>query len=221
MAFNAQNPRGGRLEVCHRSAATFRDMMTRIMTELILASGSPWRLQLLREAGIEPRVQVSQIEEPDLAGFADLEAGLVYVAHLKAREVARTGATGLILAADTVSRARGELLGKATSRAEARRMLESLSGTEHDVLTGWCVLRTGDERLVGAVGRTILEMRPWSEAEIEAYLNSGEWEGKCGAYGLQMPDDPFVTGMTGSASNVVGLPMESLLPVLRELGVRC
>ena len=204
-----------------RSAATFCDMMTRIMTDLILASGSPWRLQLLREAGIEPRVQVPQVQEPDLAGFADLEAGLVYVAHLKAREVARTGATGPILAADTVSRARGELLGKAASRAEARHMLESLSGTEHDVLTGWCVLRTADEQLIAGVGRTILEMRPWTEAEIEAYLDSGEWEGKCGAYGLQMPKDPFVTRMTGSPSNVIGLPMESLLPVLRDLGARC
>jgi septum formation protein len=196
-------------------------MMTRIMTELILASGSPWRLQLLREAGIEPRVHVSQVEEPALAGFADLEAALVYVAHLKAREVARAGVTGLILAADTVSRAQGELLGKAASRAEARHMLESLSGTEHDVLTGWCVLRTTDERLVAGVGQTILEMRRWSEAEIEAYLDSGEWEGKCGAYGLQMPNDPFVTRMIGSAANVIGLPMESLLPVLKELDVRC
>jgi MAF protein len=188
------------------------------MPNLILASGSPWRLQLLREAGIQARVCVSQIDEPDLAGFSDLEAGLVYVAHLKAREVARLGETGFILAADTVSRAGGELLGKAGSRAEARHMLESLSGTEHDVLTGWCVLRTSDLRLVAGVGRTILEMRAWTEAEIENYLDSGEWEGKCGAYGLQMPQDPFVTRMLGSASNVIGLPMESVLPALEDLG---
>ena len=84
------------------------------------------------------------------------------------------------------------------------------------VLTGWCFLRTSDGLSFSGVESTSIEMRRWSDQEVEAYLDSGEWEGKCGAYGLQWPNDPFVTALDGSPSNVIGLPLETLDRVWTE-----
>jgi septum formation protein len=183
---------------------------------LILASGSPYRLQLLRDAGYDVIAIPSHIPEPDLATFADLESGLAHLAQLKARAVFQAGAAGLILAADTVSLAAGKLLGKPADRGEARGMLQALSGTTHEVLTGWCLLRTRDQLALCGTDRTTITMRPWTPDEIAAYLDGGEWEGKCGAYGLEIDSDPFVTEIVGSAANVIGLPLERLQAVLAE-----
>lgn len=186
------------------------------MPSIILASGSPYRRELLEQAGYDVTAVASGIDEPDLALFPDLAAGLIYLAQLKARAVQRLGHSGVILGADTVSLAGGHILGKPADRAVARQMLEQLSGTTHQVLTGWCLLRTTDELALTGVEQTEITMRRWTESEILAYLDSGEWQGKCGAYGLQLPIDPFVTGMAGSASNVIGLPLERLAEVWRE-----
>lgn len=184
--------------------------------KLILASGSAYRLQLLQQQGYEVTAVVSGVAEPSLDDASDLGAGLIYLAHLKARAVARMGHQGLILAADTLSHAGGQLLGKPDDIVDARRMLQTLSGSTHDVLTGWCLTRTSDGVSWSGVETTQITMRDWTEAEIQKYLDSGEWEGKCGAYGLQLPHDPFVTEMLGSASNVIGLPLERLDCVWRE-----
>jgi septum formation protein len=177
---------------------------------LILASGSPYRLQLLEEQGYSVTQIVSGIAEPNLDDAPDLGAGLIYLAHLKARAVALSGCHGLILAADTLSHAGNRLLGKPVNVEDAEGMLRALSGSTHLVLTGWCLLRTKDGLSWSGVEQTEITMRPWSDFEIQAYLESGEWEGKCGAYGLQLPQDPFVTRMNGSASNVIGIPLETL-----------
>lgn len=183
---------------------------------VILASGSPYRLQLLKEQGYNVTAVISGVPEPPLDSVADLGAGLIYLAHLKARAVARSGHQGLILAADTLSRAGNQLLGKPRDAEEAKKMLWALSGSTHHVLTGWCLLRTADNLSWSGVEQTEITMRAWSEAEVDGYLASGEWEGKCGAYGLQLPHDPFVTRMDGSPSNVIGIPLEQLDRVWRE-----
>ena len=95
-------------------------------------------------------------------------------------------------------------------------MLSAISGTVHEVLTGWCFLRSRDELIIGGVERTRITMRVWTAVELEQYLDEGEWEGKCGAYGLQTENDPFVTRIDGSAANVIGLPLERLAQVLAE-----
>jgi septum formation protein len=186
------------------------------MTRLILASRSPYRLELLREAGFEVEAAPAEIVEPDPAGFDDLEAGLLHVAQAKALAVARQGKRGLILAADTVGHVDGQVFGKPADRDAARQMLLAISGTSHAVLTGWCLLRTDDGLFVGGVERTAIVMRDWTQAELTAYLDSGEWIGKSGAYGLKLPVDPFVQRIEGSASNVVGVPLERLKQVLGE-----
>ena len=187
------------------------------MRRLILASQSPYRLELLRAAGFDAHPISEKIDESGRARETDLEAGLISLAQRKALTVWRRGAEGLIVAADTVGVAAGQVLGKPRDRADARRMLLAISGTRHEVLTGWCVLRTSDQLLFSGVDRTSIVMRPWTESEIDAYLASGEWQGKCGAYGLRLEGDPFVTSLEGSASNVIGLPMERLQPLLSRL----
>jgi septum formation protein len=191
------------------------------MPRLILASRSPFRLALLREAGYDVEVVAAEQEEPDPSRFSDLEAGLLHVARFKARGAHQAGAAGLILAADTVGTASGSIFGKPIDRNDAERMLRAISGTTHAVLTGWCLLRTRDGLNVGGVERTAITMRPWSEPEILAYLDSREWVGKSGAYGLVLPRDPFVTHLEGSASNVVGVPLERLARVLDEMPSLC
>ena len=187
---------------------------------ITLASQSRARQWLLESAGFTAVAMPSEVDEPDLAAFPDLEAALVYLAELKARAVWRRGAHGLIVAGDTVTRVPGpngmELLGKPADRADAERMLRLLSGSTHEVLTGWRVLRTTDGLTLGGVEVTRLTMRLWSPAELQAYLDSGEWEGRCGAYGILDPD-PFVTRIDGSWTNVAGLPMERIAPAVEWL----
>lgn len=188
----------------------------RDMPNLILASGSRYRKELLEQAGYDVTAVMSGVAEPDLSLFPDLRAGLLYLAQLKARAVLSQGYAGIILGADTVSLAAGQILGKPEDRQSAEQMLRQLSGTTHEVLTGWCLLRTADGVALTGVETTVITMRRWTDAEILEYLDSGEWQGKCGAYGLQVPVDPFVTEITGSASNVIGLPLERLAEVWLE-----
>jgi len=183
---------------------------------LVLASQSPYRLELLRGAGYGVRACPAHIDEPDPLTLVDLHSGLIHIAQRKARTVWERGEQGLILAADTVGHVGGEVFGKPLDRNDARRMLQAISGVSHEVLTGWCLLRTRDGLLVAGCEATRIVMRPWTTAELEGYLDRGEWGGKCGAYGLQWPGDPFVTRLEGSAANVVGVPLERLGEVLAE-----
>ena len=189
------------------------------MPRLILASQSPSRLELLRKAGYDVEAVPPNIDEPDPSDFGDLHTGLIHIAMLKAFAVFSRGAGGLILAADTVGVAGGIVLGKPANRADALRMLRAISGTVHEVLTGWCLFRTFDQLQISGVERTTIEMRVWTDDEFAAYLDGGRWIGKSGAYGLEIPHDPFVTHIAGSASNVVGVPLERLGQVLAEFNL--
>lgn len=187
------------------------------MPRLILASQSPYRLELLRSAGYDVEAVPANIDEPDPHAFGNLDVGLVHIAMLKAFAVFRRGASGLIFAADTVGVAGGIVLGKPADRADAWRMLRAISGTVHEVLTGWCLLRTSDQLQISGIERTTITMRDWTDDEFENYLDSGRWIDKSGAYGLELPHDAFVTHIDGSASSVVGVPLERLARVLAEL----
>ncbi len=187
------------------------------MPRLILASRSPYRLELLRSAGYDVEAVPADIDEPDPLEFGDLDAGLTHIAQLKAHAVSRRGVSGLILAADTVGFAGGRVLGKPSDQADALRMLQAISGTVHEVRTGWCLLRTHDQFQSSGVEKTTITMRAWTDDEFTAYLDSGQWVGKSGAYGLELPHDRFVTRIDGSRSNVVGIPLERLSAVLAGL----
>jgi septum formation protein len=184
---------------------------------LILASASPRRRQLLEEAGYLFEVDPSDLAEPDpQPGTPPAE----YAAHLawrKAVTVARRRRSGLILAADTVCAVDGEILNKPIDRDDAERMIRLQEGHDTEVITGLCHHRTECEEWIGAIEISLVRFKPLSDTERTLYLDSGRWEGKSGAYGVQ-DRDPFVSVVQGSFSNVVGLPMERLASLLESCG---
>ncbi len=182
---------------------------------LILASASPRRKQLLEEAGYRIEVDPSDVDEPEPEGPVD---AFVYVAELawrKARAVAARRRLGLILAADTTCAVEGRLLNKPIDRADADRMIRLQEGRDTEVVTGVCLYVADRDEWVGAVESSVVRFRVLADSERQAHLDSGRWQGKAGAYGVQ-DDDPFVSVVSGSWSNVVGLPMERLAALLRD-----
>jgi septum formation protein len=183
---------------------------------LILASASPRRAELLRAAGFDAfAVRAADIDESLLPG----EPPRDYVLRLsagKARAVARPGET--VLAADTTVVIGEEIAAKPVDAADAKRMLRILSGAWHEVLTGVSMIH--EERLLSRVELTRVKFMAMSDAEIEWYVASGEPMDKAGAYGIQGLASRFVERIEGSYSNVVGLPMQTVYRLLRELGVR-
>ncbi|MCH2107516.1 MAG: Maf family protein [Planctomycetes bacterium] len=184
------------------------------MGRLVLASASPRRRRLLSEAGFEFEVLVSGVDEShDLE--KEPEEVAVELARRKAVAVAEDcrGGDVLCLGADTVVAIPGgerwSFLGKPADAAEAREMLGHLSGTKHAVVTGVCVVRSRDMASFEGSERTMVEMREITPAEIEAYVDSGEWEDKAGGYAIQETADAFVAALEGGGfDNVVGLPVE-------------
>ncbi|MCE9634129.1 MAG: Maf family protein [Planctomycetes bacterium] len=188
------------------------------MTTIVLASASPRRRELLAQAGVDFRVDPAHVDETIPQGTA-AEAAAVGLAERKALAVARRSA-GPVLAADTiVAAADGGILGKPASTTEAREMLSRLAGTTHRVVTGVCLALDGGRRCRTACDTTFVTMRQLTNAEIDAYASSGEPFGKAGGYAIQESGDRFVTHVGGSWTNVVGLPMELVLSLLREEGV--
>lgn len=186
---------------------------------LILASSSRRRRSLLREAGMAFETVVPPIHEPDevdgkLPPVQQAEA----LAYFKARAVQqRMCHRAFVLGADTiVLSARGHILGKPADAGEARSMLEALSNTTHDVITGVALLGPDRHRII-ASEVTRVTMRRVGPGEIDEYIDSGEWKGKAGAYAIQETADRFIANLDGSFSNVVGLPMELVTRMLAEL----
>jgi septum formation protein len=182
----------------------------------ILASSSPRRQQLLAEAGYRFEVIPADIDESRVP--ADLTPAEVasYLATAKARVLADRHPQAVVLAADTVVALGDRLLGKPTDAVDARRMLSLLAGTTHHVTTGVAVHHGGSAH--GDHMTSTVSMRPLSPTEIDAYVTGGLWQGKAGGYGIQ-DDDPFVTRIEGSLSNIVGLPMELAETMLARGGV--
>ena len=185
---------------------------------LILASASPRRQQLLHDAGYDFVLHPANIDEDDhppriLPG--DLAE---YLAVQKAQAVAQRFPEDVVLAADTVVAFGDRPLGKPADAADARRMLELLSGTTHIVITGVAVLRAVTGHHARSRVMSAVRMRPLSVDEIDRYVAGNEWQGKAGGYGIQ-DRDPFVTRMSGCLTNIVGLPMAETGRLLEAAGI--
>jgi septum formation protein len=187
---------------------------------LYLASASPRRAELLRAYGYSARIIEPPIPEPDQLSQGIPPSALAEaLSYFKARSVAGMVKTGLVIGGDTVVALDGRCYGKAVDREDARRILRALAGTTQEVITGVTVLaQPGDRRLIQHEV-TQVTMRPMSDEQIEAYLDTNLWQGKAGAYGIQDHGDAFVERVHGSFTNVVGLPMELLGRMLAEFGV--
>ena len=187
---------------------------------LLLASASPRRRELLSGAGVAFEVEPAQVDESVHSGEAP-ELYAARVARAKARWVAArctAGAPRWVLGADTIVVHAGRLYGKPAGAEDAVRMLGELQGRTHRVLTAVALAcsERGSLREVRVESRVTL--RPVGEPEIRAYVATGEPLDKAGAYALQGEGGRFVSRVEGSRSNVIGLPLEETLALLREAG---
>ncbi len=185
--------------------------------EIILASASPRRRELLRETGLEFTVKPADMNERLDIGSSP-EENAMRLARGKAERVADacTGAE-IVIGADTLVVVGQEAVGKPQDRADARRILSRLSGSVHQVVTAVAVIDRATGRMLVSTEVTEVEMRELSPEEIADYVDSGEADGKAGAYAIQESGDRFVKAVHGSLSNVIGLPMELLMRMLNEL----
>jgi septum formation protein len=181
---------------------------------LVLASASPRRLDLLRQVGLEPaEIDPADIDESPGAGELP-RAYAVRMARAKLAAVACRHRGAIVLAADSVVACGRRILPKAETVAEARACLALLSGRRHRVLGGLAVARpdgTVRTRLV----ETVVRFKRLEAAEIDDYLQSGEWRGKAGGYAIQGRAARFVASLSGSYSNVVGLPLFETVGLLK------
>ncbi|MBS0298001.1 MAG: septum formation protein Maf [Proteobacteria bacterium] len=187
--------------------------------DLVLASASPRRSQLLAQVGVTPdRVEPADIDETPLKKETPRRLAL-RLAEAKARAAAERAPGAYVLGADTVVSVGRRVLPKAETQAEARACLELLTGRNHRVGTAVCVLAP-DGRASSRLVETQVSFKRLTEAEIAGYLAGGEWRGKAGGYGAQGAAAAFITELSGSYTGVVGLPVYETLCLLEGLGWR-
>jgi len=184
---------------------------------IILASNSPRRRELLQNAGIGFVSDPADVDESRLPDEPPADYA-VRLALDKALCTASRHEDGLVVGADTVVVAQGEVLGKPASAEDATRMLGMLSGSTHEVITGIAVVDAATGRKTTAVETTRVRMRALTRAQIDAYVATGEPMDKAGGYGIQGRASLFVESVDGCYFNVVGLPMARLAAILEEMG---
>ncbi len=185
------------------------------MPDLVLASSSPRRALLLSAAGYSITRRIPDIDETALPDEAP-EQTVIRLARKKA--LSPVVEDTLVLGADTTVVLDGDALGKPTDRDHAMDMLHRLAGRTHAVVTGWA-LAIGGVIVDDGFEVTLVSMREISSEEVAAYVDTGEPLGKAGAYAIQGEGERFVTGIVGSRSNVIGLPLTAVVPALERAGV--
>jgi septum formation protein len=185
--------------------AARRDLGVAEARVIVLASTSPQRSAILTQLGIAFEAVAPAYEEGPGGDPVEHAAG-------KARSI--DGGDRAVLGVDTVVLCRGEQLGKPADEADAHRMLETLSGWEHEVVSGLCLRRGEWEELHSET--TLVRFRPLDEGDIAHYLRSGEWQNRAGAYAIQGLGASLVERVDGDYLNVVGLPGALLVRLLAE-----
>jgi len=189
------------------------------IVDLVLASASPRRKDLLQEIGLCFAIEPSSVEETPLNGEAP-EAQVRRLALAKAREVAGRFPEFWVLGADTIVVIDGRILGKPGNRDEARAMLATLAGRTHVVFTGYALIHARfPERETVRYVRSEVHIRALTAEEIAEYVNTGEPMDKAGAYAIQGIGSGIVERVSGSYTNVVGLPLCEVARDLKDLGI--
>jgi septum formation protein len=189
---------------------------------LVLASASPARLGLLKQAGLDPRVIVSGVDEDAITAATPAELARV-LAEAKANAVASGGALDggeLVIGCDSVLELDGEALGKPADPAEALARWQAMRGRSGVLRTGHCVIDTANGKQVSETASTTVRFGTPDDEEVAAYVASGEPLYVAGAFTLDGRSAPFLDGIEGDAGNVIGLSLPLLRRLLAELGVR-
>jgi len=184
---------------------------------IIRGCDSPGRAELLRQAGVEFRIVASDASEMRHDEVTGREISQIN-AYRKARSVAKRFPDALVLGADTVVSLEAALFGKPATLEQAYEMLEELQGRTHEVVTGICLLHLRSHRQRISAERTAVTLRPLDAVKIRRYLTQVNPLDKAGAYAIQECGDQIIERVSGSYSNVVGLPMERLTTELRAWG---
>jgi septum formation protein len=185
--------------------------------EIILASASRRRQDLLQRLGLPFKAIPSRVEELPSERESP-EEHVLRLCEEKAREVGQLYPEHWVIGADTIVLLQGGILGKPRNRKEALWMLSALQGRTHEVYTGLCVLRSMDQQMAKRAVHTVVHMRPLSHEEMAWYLRTGEPFDKAGGYAIQGYGSIIIRRIEGSYTNVVGLPLAELVEMLRDLG---
>jgi septum formation protein len=188
---------------------------------LILASASPARLQLLRQVGLDPdMVLASDIDETEHSGEKPRQMAQ-RLSYNKAMAIADQVERGIIIGSDTIPMVGRRIMRKATNANDVRESLQLLSRRRHQIYTGVCVIKKdGNEtRELHRVVKSIVKFKTLSKEEIDYYCASGEGIGKAGGYTLTGHAESFVSFLSGSFSNIIGLPLFETLNMLNSVGV--
>lgn len=185
--------------------------------QLVLASASPRRAQILRSLGVRFRVHVANVDE-SLEPGEGARAAAERLARKKALAVAALETMLPVLAADTLVVCDDEALGKPASEDDAAFMLRRLAGRDHEVVTGVCLAHAG--RVLAGIDISLVRFAPLADGEITAYVATGEPLDKAGGYHIDGRGALFVESVTGSPSNVAGLPVRLVARLFAEAGVR-
>src|SRR6184192_2420584 len=186
--------------------------------KLILASASPRRAEILRDAGYHFTVLSSAVDETRIPGEPPHDLVLRLAKAKADLAAARAAGPSILIAADTEVVLDGHIFGKPRSSDDARRMLEKLSGRTHSVLTGVALIRLPDAERLTFVESTLVHFAMLSADEINRYLATGEPHDKAGAYGIQGRAGRYIPRIEGCYFNVVGLPLARLQQSLSSLG---
>jgi len=188
------------------------------MKRIILASASPRRKELLEKIGLKFEVEPSNYAE-DMHSRLSPDKLARAISLEKARVVARKYKNAIVIAADTFIVFGGKIMGKPNTEAEARKMLMTLRGKSHSVITGFTIMDTEENKVLTKSVETIIHIKNLTPEEIDAYVRSKEPLDKAGAYAIQGLGSVIVERIEGDYFNVMGLPLSALAEGLKEFGI--
>ena len=186
------------------------------MQKIILASKSPRRKQILEQVGLDFEIEVSDFDETQIK-FKTPQEMVEKLSLEKAKIIAQGNPDAIIIGADTTVIFRKEIIGKPKSKEDAFRILSLLSGNTHEIVTGFTVIK-GSKSITKHITSKV-KFKKLSEAEINAYVETGEPMDKAGGYGIQEKGGLFMENIEGDYFNVVGLPIFAVAEALKEFGV--
>lgn len=188
------------------------------VVQLVLASKSPRRIELLNEIGLDFIVHPSDFIEKQ--SHSSPEELVIYNAIGKAQEVARHYKDALVIGVDTVVAFQDHIINKPKDTEDAKRILRLLSDTTHRVISGICVIDAKKHKAITAIETTLVTMDRLEESDIESYINSGEGVDKAAGYAIQGIGSLFIKKIEGDYFNVVGLPIFRLRKLLKKAGIK-